>query len=82
MSHSRTRPDAALTPTRSEPRPGGRLRIRQIRSGIGYEENQKATLRALGLARLDRVVEVADTRQVRGMIATIPHLLQVEEIEG
>ena len=57
---------------------GPKLRIRQIRSGIGFDKTQKATLRALGLTRLGRVREHPDNPQIRGMIAKIPHLLAVE----
>jgi large subunit ribosomal protein L30 len=84
MKTAKTRKTAssATTPrTRGvEPRPGGRLLVRQVRSGIGFEENQKATLRALGLERIGRERILPDTRQTRGMVATIPHLLQVEEL--
>jgi large subunit ribosomal protein L30 len=62
-------------------RPGGRLRIRQIRSGIGFEENQKATLKALGLERIGRERLVPDTPQMRGMLATVPHLVEFEEVQ-
>lgn len=57
----------------------GKLRIRQIRSGIGFDHTQKATLRALGLGRLGRVRELPDNPQVRGMVSKIIHLLEVEE---
>ena len=53
------------------------VRIRQVRSGIGFEKSQKATLRALGLERIGRVVERPDNPAIRGMIATIPHLVVV-----
>ena len=61
-------------------KPGGRLRIRQIRSGIGFERHQKATLRALGLERIGRERLVPDTQQMRGMLATVPHLVEFEEV--
>ena len=61
---------------------GSRLRIRQIRSGIGFEENQKATLRALGLTRIGRARLVPDTPQMRGMLSTVPHLVEFEEVQG
>jgi large subunit ribosomal protein L30 len=61
-------------------KPGGRLRIRQIRSGIGFEEHQKATLRALGLERIGRERLVPDTQQMRGMLAAVPHLVEFEEV--
>lgn len=53
------------------------IRIKQIRSGIGFEESQKATLRALGLEKIGRVREVPDNPAVRGMIGTVPHLVVV-----
>jgi large subunit ribosomal protein L30 len=53
------------------------VRIQQVRSGIGFEKSQKATLRALGLERIGRIVERPDNPAIRGMIATIPHLVVV-----
>ncbi len=61
---------------------GGRIKVRQVRSGIGFREDQKATLRALGLERIGRVRELPDNPQVRGMIAKIPHLVEVVEEGG
>lgn len=58
---------------------GSTIRIRQVRSGIGFKQDQKDTLRALGLGRIGRVREIADNPQVRGMIAKIPHLVRVVE---
>ncbi len=58
------------------------LRITLVRSPIGYAERQKKTVRALGLRRMNQTVEHADTAQIRGMIAKIPHLLRVEEQAG
>lgn len=55
------------------------LRITLVRSPIGYSERQKRTVRALGLRRLNQTVEQADSPVVRGMIAKVSHLLQVEE---
>ena len=57
----------------------GRIRVTQVRSGIGYDRKQRATLRGLGLRRMHQTIEVPDTPEIRGMIATIPHLLRVEE---
>ena len=73
---------SAVTPSSrgAVSRPGGRLRIRQVRSGIGFEENQKLTLRALGLERIGRERLVPDTPQMRGMLATVPHLVEFEEV--
>jgi large subunit ribosomal protein L30 len=67
--------------TKGEDR-GKVLRITLVRSPIGYAERQKKTVRALGLRRMNQTVEHADTAQIRGMIAKIPHLLRVEEQAG
>ena len=61
----------------SAKRSGARLRVRQVRSGIGFDKTQKATLRAMGLGKLGRVRELPDNKEIRGMIAKIPHLLKV-----
>ncbi len=54
------------------------LRVRQIRSSIGYEKRQRATLDALGLSKVGRVRTLPDNRQVRGMVSKIPHLVVIE----
>jgi large subunit ribosomal protein L30 len=56
-----------------------RLRVRQIRSGIGCPREMRETLKALGLGKMHRVSERPDTKEVRGMIAKIPHLVEVVE---
>jgi len=56
------------------------IRITLTRSPIGYSKRHKATVRALGLRRLHQTVEQADTPTLRGMIAKINHLVEVEEI--
>ena len=58
---------------------GKTIRIRQIRSGIGCPVEMRETLKALGLGRMNRVAERVDTKEVRGMIAKIPHLVEVVE---
>lgn len=57
-----------------------KLRITQIRSAIGKAQDQKDTVRALGLKRLHQTVEVTDNPSVRGMIFKVQHLLKVEEV--
>ena len=54
------------------------LQVRQIRSGIGFDRTQKATLRALGLERIGRVRTHPDNDQIRGMIAKVCHLVVIE----
>ena len=56
---------------------GQAIRIRQIRSGIGFDKTQKATLRALGLGHIGRVREFPDNPAIRGMVAKIPHLIEI-----
>ena len=56
----------------------GDLRIKQIKSGIGFNADQKATLRALGLGKIGRVRTHPDNPQIRGMIAKVTHLVSVE----
>ena len=56
---------------------GTTLEVRQVRSGIGFNKTQKATLRALGLVKLGRVRILPDNPAVRGMLRSIPHLVQV-----
>jgi large subunit ribosomal protein L30 len=58
-----------------------KLRIKWVKSSIGYSRRQKGTVRALGLRRLGDVVEQADTPVIRGMIDKVSHLVQVKEIE-
>jgi large subunit ribosomal protein L30 len=55
------------------------LRVRQIRSGIGCPREMRETLKALGLGKMHRVAERPDTQVVRGMIKSIPHLVEVVE---
>jgi len=55
------------------------LKIKLVRSVIGYSEKQKATARALGLRRMNQTVEHIDSPVLRGMIAKIEHLVSVEE---
>jgi large subunit ribosomal protein L30 len=56
-----------------------KLKIRQIKSASGHREDLKATVRALGIRKLNHTVEHNDTPQIRGMIFKIRHLLSVEE---
>ncbi len=56
-----------------------KIRVRQVKSGIGFSENQKRTLRALGLTKIGREVVHPDNPQVRGMVRTVTHLVEVVE---
>lgn len=56
-----------------------RLNITLVKSGIGYKEDQKRTLRALGLRRLNQTVSHSDSASIRGMVNKVRHLVKVEE---
>jgi large subunit ribosomal protein L30 len=58
-----------------------RLKVTQVRSGIGRKPNQRETLRTLGLKRIHDVVVKEDRPEIRGMIFTVSHLVKVEEVE-
>ena len=55
------------------------IKIKQVRSRIRRPKNQKLTLDALGLKKLNPVVEHEDTPQIRGMVAKVSHLVEVVE---
>ncbi|MDD5082090.1 MAG: 50S ribosomal protein L30 [Dehalococcoidales bacterium] len=55
-----------------------KIRVIWIKSGIGYAEDQKRTLKALGLHRLNQSVIQEDSAPVRGMINKVRHLVKVE----
>ena len=56
-----------------------KLNIKQVKSGIGYGEDQKRTLKALGLRRMNQVVSHEDSAAIRGMVNKVRHLVKVEE---
>jgi large subunit ribosomal protein L30 len=58
-----------------------RLEITQVRSGIGRPRQHRRTLEALGIKRHQQTVTHEDTPQIRGMVAQIPHLVSVREVE-
>jgi len=55
------------------------LRVTLVKSPIGYKKDQKATVRALGLRRMNQTVEHNDSPALRGMLNKISHLIKVEE---
>jgi large subunit ribosomal protein L30 len=59
-----------------------KLRVTLVRSPIGYSKRQKATVKALGLGRMNSTVVHNDTPPIRGMIHKVIHLVKVEEIEA
>ena len=58
-----------------------RFKVTQIKSGIGGKQNQRDTLRSLGLKRIGDVVVIEDRPELVGMVKAIPHLVAVEEVE-
>ncbi|UZJ25341.1 50S ribosomal protein L30 [Rhodococcus antarcticus] len=58
------------------------LKVTQTRSTIGCKQNQRETLRTLGLHKIRQSVVRADSPQVRGMIKTVRHLVTVEEVSS
>ena len=57
------------------------LRVRQTTSSIGTKPKQRGTLRALGLGRIGRVNILPDRPEIRGMLARVPHLVEVQEVK-
>ena len=56
------------------------LRVTQVRSAIGTKPKHRGTLRALGLGRIGRSNDLPDRPEIRGMIARVPHLVEVTEL--
>ena len=59
-----------------------KLRITWVKSGIGYAEDQKRTLRSLGFRRLNQSVVHNDCGSIRGMVIKVRHLVKVEEVSS
>lgn len=58
-----------------------KLKVTQVRSGIGRPQPQRLVLKGLGLRRINKCVEVQDTPAIRGMIRKVSHLVTVEPVE-
>ena len=58
-----------------------KIKITQVKSGIDRPERQKLTLRALGLKKMHATKEVEATPQILGMVRTVEHLVEVEEVK-
>jgi len=56
-----------------------KIKIKQVKSGIGCPQRQKGTLRALGFTGMHQIVEVEGTVQVLGMISKVAHLVEVQK---
>ena len=53
------------------------IKVKQVRSAIGVIPKQRATLKALGLRRIGHIVTQQDTPQIRGMVKSVSHLVQL-----
>jgi large subunit ribosomal protein L30 len=53
------------------------IRIKWVRSGIGFTHHQKTIVRSLGLNKLNHTVLRPDSPQIRGIVASVPHLLEI-----
>ncbi|CAA9300166.1 MAG: LSU ribosomal protein L30p (L7e) [uncultured Friedmanniella sp.] len=58
-----------------------RIKVSQVKSGIGGKQNQRDTLRTLGLKRIGDVAVKEDRPEIRGMLNTVSHLVTVEEVD-
>ena len=56
------------------------LKVTQIRSSKGTKPKQRGTLRALGLGRIGKSHVLPDRPEIRGMLAKVPHLVEVQEV--
>ena len=59
-----------------------KVRITQVKSRIGETQKHRGTLRALGLRGIGQANTLPDRPEIRGMIARVPHLVRVEEVQG
>jgi large subunit ribosomal protein L30 len=58
---------------------GGRIHLKWVRSAICAPAKQKLVIKGLGFTRLNQVIERPDTAAIRGMVAKVPHLIEVVE---
>jgi large subunit ribosomal protein L30 len=58
------------------------LTVRLVKSPIGYPRDQRATVRSLGLRRMNAEVQLSDSESVRGMLKKVRHLVRVQEDGG
>jgi large subunit ribosomal protein L30 len=58
-----------------------KIRVTLVNSAIGRQQDQRATLKGLGLTKLHKTVELENTPSVRGMVKKVLHLVQVVEVD-
>ncbi len=71
----------AAGPDAARPVPGATLAVTQVRSAIGTKPKHRGTLRALGLRGIGKTNVLPDRPEIRGMIARVPHLVEVRRID-
>ena len=59
-----------------------RIKVVQVRSGIGTKPKHRGTLRALGLGRIGKSNVLPDRPEIRGMVAQVPHLVEVTSVDS
>jgi large subunit ribosomal protein L30 len=64
--------------TDTKGKPGSTVKVKLVRSPIGFKDNQEVVIRGLGLRKLNTSVELKDTPAIRGMIHKVRHLVEVE----
>jgi len=69
-----------MSSTRTPANRASGIKVTLVRSQIGIKPKQRGTLRALGLNRIGSSNTLPDRPEVRGMIARVPHLIEVEEL--
>jgi large subunit ribosomal protein L30 len=83
QAKKKSKPEAKKTPSGARGRgavaAGSPLKLTQIGSSIGRRSDQEATLKGLGLNKLNRTRTLADTPEIRGMIAKVRHLVKIEQ---
>ena len=71
---------ATKTAKKSATKDDARLVVTQVRSAIGSKPKHRGTLRALGLRGIGQSNNLPDRPEIRGMVARVPHLIEVEEV--
>lgn len=66
-----------MTAKKKESNGGGKLQLKWVRSAICAPVKQKKVVRGLGFTRLNQVIERPDTPAIRGMVAKVPHLVEI-----
>ncbi len=67
-----------MTTTKKSAAAGKTIRVRQVRSIIGYDKKQRDVVRGLGLRRIGHAVDVLDHPAMRGMIHKVRHIVVIE----